>query len=167
MAADLGAVVTTITERLDTAYNWNTLEIGQVFRLPTLVEVTWDAIYKFAEATGDWTSLHFDHKKAVEAGYRGCIAHGGLTVNMLPGTLYRLNFWDETIDLLREITPKWRAAVYPGDRIHFELMVKAKFSKINDTRRGRVIFDFVIKNQRNEIVVTGMLSVFLKMRGDT
>lgn len=57
------------------------------------VHVDQDAVDRFAEVTGDHQWIHVDTERAVGSAYGGTIAHGYLTLSMLPAfaaRLYRL-----------------------------------------------------------------------------
>ena len=48
------------------------------------VEVTQDMIDKFAEATGDHQFIHIDPARAAQTPFGGTIAHGFLTLSLMP-----------------------------------------------------------------------------------
>ena len=48
------------------------------------VEVTQDMIDRFAEATGDHQFIHVDPARAAETPFGGTIAHGFLTLSLMP-----------------------------------------------------------------------------------
>ncbi len=48
------------------------------------IEVTQDRINKFAEATGDYQFIHLDAEKAKMTPFGGTIAHGFLTLSLIP-----------------------------------------------------------------------------------
>ena len=53
-------------------------------RVSGWVEVTQDMIDKFAEATGDHQFIHVDPAKAAMTPFGGTIAHGFLTLSLMP-----------------------------------------------------------------------------------
>ena len=162
MAADLGPLRITFRYRIPEPFIWEYFEKGRTFVFPNLIKITRWNMCLFALATGDWNPLHFFPWVARKAGYRGCIAHGGLVMNKLPGALCKLNFWNGTIDALRLTTQKYKLPIYPKDKVHFEMSVLDKQSKEGVDEAGLVKFDFKIKNQRNEEVVTGTLTAIIK-----
>ncbi len=57
---------------------------GEVIGVSDWFEVTQDRINKFAEATGDFQFIHVDEEKARLTPFGGTIAHGFLTLSLLP-----------------------------------------------------------------------------------
>ncbi|OYU33247.1 MaoC family dehydratase [Novosphingobium sp. PASSN1] len=58
--------------------------VGQVVGTSAWVEVTQERINKFAEATGDFQFIHIDAEKAKLTPFGGTIAHGFLTLSLIP-----------------------------------------------------------------------------------
>jgi len=69
-----------------TAVNLRDLEsrVGQEVGVSPWVEITQARIDQFAEATGDFQWIHVDQEKAKNSPFGGTIAHGFLTLSMLP-----------------------------------------------------------------------------------
>jgi acyl dehydratase len=61
--------------------------VGQVLGESQPHQVTQEQINEFADATGDHQWLHVDVERAKQGPYHGTIAHGFLTVSMLPTML--------------------------------------------------------------------------------
>ena len=57
---------------------------GQTIGTSEWFEVSQDRINKFAEATGDFQFIHLDEEKAKQTPFGGTIAHGFLTLSLLP-----------------------------------------------------------------------------------
>ena len=57
---------------------------GEVIGTSDWFEVSQDRINKFAEATGDFQFIHIDEEKAKLTPFGGTIAHGFLTLSLLP-----------------------------------------------------------------------------------
>lgn len=57
---------------------------GEVIGISDWFEVTQDRINKFADATGDHQFIHIDEEKAKLTPFGGTIAHGFLTLSLLP-----------------------------------------------------------------------------------
>ncbi|MCW4463245.1 MaoC family dehydratase [Sphingomonas sp. BT-65] len=80
-------------------------------RVSAWVEVTQDMIDKFAEATGDHQFIHVDPAKAAMTPFGGTIAHGFLTLSLMP--------------LLNSLTPQPRiegvkmGVNYGGNKVRF------------------------------------------------
>lgn len=58
--------------------------VGQVIGVSDWLEVSQDRINKFAEATGDFQFIHVDEEKAKLTPFGGTIAHGFLTLSLIP-----------------------------------------------------------------------------------
>jgi acyl dehydratase len=57
---------------------------GEVIGTSDWFDVTQDRINKFAEATGDFQFIHIDEEKAKLTPFGGTIAHGFLTLSLIP-----------------------------------------------------------------------------------
>lgn len=58
--------------------------VGQVVGTSKWIEVTQERINQFAEATGDFQFIHIDEEKAKLTPFGGTIAHGFLTLSLIP-----------------------------------------------------------------------------------
>ncbi len=58
--------------------------VGQELGVSPWVEIAQERIDQFAEATGDFQWIHVDREKARQSPFGGTIAHGFLTLSMLP-----------------------------------------------------------------------------------
>jgi acyl dehydratase len=66
--------------------------VGQEVAVSPWVEVSQDRIDQFAKATGDFQWIHVDQERAKQSPFGGTIAHGFLTLSLLPmGINYGLN----------------------------------------------------------------------------
>jgi acyl dehydratase len=59
-------------------------KVGQVIGISDWFEVSQERINKFAEATGDFQFIHVDLEKAKQTPFGGTIAHGFLTLSLIP-----------------------------------------------------------------------------------
>lgn len=59
-------------------------KVGQTIGTSDWFEVTQERINKFAEATGDFQFIHIDEEKAKLTPFGGTIAHGFLTLSLIP-----------------------------------------------------------------------------------
>jgi acyl dehydratase len=57
---------------------------GEVIGVSDWFEVSQERINKFAEATGDFQFIHIDEEKAKLTPFGGTIAHGFLTLSLIP-----------------------------------------------------------------------------------
>jgi len=62
--------------------------VGQEIGTSDWLRVTQDQINQFAEATGDHQWIHVDPVRAKDGPYGGTIAHGFLTLSLLPKMFY-------------------------------------------------------------------------------
>jgi acyl dehydratase len=58
--------------------------VGQECGVSPWVEISQERIDQFAEATGDFQWIHVDKERAKSSPFGGTIAHGFLTLSMLP-----------------------------------------------------------------------------------
>jgi acyl dehydratase len=58
--------------------------VGQQVGMSEWVEISQDRINKFAEATGDFQFIHVDPEAAAQTPFGGTIAHGFLTLSLIP-----------------------------------------------------------------------------------
>lgn len=58
--------------------------VGEVVGTSAWIEVTQERINQFAEATGDFQFIHIDEEKARLTPFGGTIAHGFLTLSLIP-----------------------------------------------------------------------------------
>jgi len=70
--------------------------VGQEMGTSDWVPVTQEQIDQFAEATGDHQWIHVDPVRAKEGPYGGTIAHGFLTLSLLPKMFYRVVHIEQT-----------------------------------------------------------------------
>lgn len=90
------------------------------------VEVTQQQVDRFADATGDHQWIHVDRERAADGPFGGTIAHGYLTLSMLPALIARL----------LEITDSAMGVNYGLDRLRLTAPVPVG-SKIR--ARGRLL----------------------------
>jgi acyl dehydratase len=57
---------------------------GEVIGVSDWFEVSQERINKFAEATGDFQFIHIDEERAKQTPFGGTIAHGFLTLSLIP-----------------------------------------------------------------------------------
>jgi acyl dehydratase len=64
--------------------------VGQELGVSDWLEVTQEAIDKFAEATGDYQFIHVDPERAAQTPFGGTIAHGYFTLSLAPRFSYEM-----------------------------------------------------------------------------
>jgi acyl dehydratase len=98
--------------------------VGSELGVSGWVEVTQERIDRFAEATGDRQWIHVDPERARrESPYRATVAHGYLTLSMLPVFIYEVI----RLDGVR------RSVNYGSNRVRFPAPVPA-----GSRLRGRI-----------------------------
>lgn len=131
--------------------------------LPWATVASHDMTY-FGLATGDRNVLHTDETFAKTTVLGGIAAHGELVVNTLFGALHTVNFWNKSLEALREKYVRFLAPVRPEDRVkHFLHVIELRESKSNPAL-GVVKFEFFTKNQRHERVAEGWFSVLMRKK---
>ena len=60
------------------------MQVGDVFGPSSWIEITQERIDRFAEATGDHQWIHVDPERAKNGPFGSTIAHGYLTLSLLP-----------------------------------------------------------------------------------
>jgi acyl dehydratase len=66
------------------------LNQGDVFGPSSWIDITQERIDQFAEATGDHQWIHVDPEKAKDGPFGSTIAHGYLTLSLLPVASYEV-----------------------------------------------------------------------------
>ncbi|MFA6270489.1 MAG: MaoC/PaaZ C-terminal domain-containing protein [Candidatus Paceibacterota bacterium] len=131
---------------------------GEVFVSPCRT-ITETDIVMFAAFTGDWHLLHTNVEYAAKTSYKERIAHGALGFSiglslplrlgpyvMLPKSF--IAFYG--VENLRFIGP-----IKIGDTILTEIRVNSLIEK--DNKRGILEYEGIVKNQRDEAVVSMVL----------
>ena len=89
--------------------------IGQEVAVSDWMTVTQERIDKFADATDDHQWIHVDRKRAAESRFGGTIAHGFLTLSLIPHFMYT------TVEL-----PKAKMSINYGlNKVRFPSPVRA------------------------------------------
>src|SRR5437588_10193138 len=76
MSTDTGRVVTTVAELKELS--------GQEIGLSDWLEITQERVNQFADATGDHQYIHVDPERAKQTFFGGTVAHGFLTLSLIP-----------------------------------------------------------------------------------
>ena len=71
------------------------IEVGAEFGPSSWVDVPQEKIQAFADATGDYQFIHVDPERAAQTPFGGTIAHGYLTLSLLPVMSYEVFPHDE------------------------------------------------------------------------
>ena len=124
------------------------------------VEVTADLIRRYAEVSGDRYTLHLDDEAARDLGFPSLIAHGILILGLADGLKFNSPVQFDAIASLGW-DMKFSKPVFAGDRIRVEITVKEKRATSRPDR-GIVTMEFVVKNQRGEIVQSGTNKLMMR-----
>jgi acyl dehydratase len=68
----------------------STIEVGAEFGPSSWIDVPQERIQAFADATGDHQFIHVDPERAAQTPFGGTIAHGYLTLSLLPAMSYEV-----------------------------------------------------------------------------
>jgi acyl dehydratase len=66
------------------------IEVGAEFGPSSWIDVPQEKIQAFADATGDHQFIHVDPDRAAQTPFGGTIAHGYLTLSLLPAMSYEV-----------------------------------------------------------------------------
>jgi 3-hydroxybutyryl-CoA dehydratase len=114
--------------------------------------ITETDLVMFAGLTGDFVELHTNEEYARQMPLGRRVAHGALTFSISIGLSTRMNLLEDTlitfagVDKLRFVAP-----VFIGDTIH--LVKRVVERRELDARRGTVVFESRVFNQRDELVL--------------
>lgn len=125
--------------------------VGEELGVSDWIEISQSRIYRFADATDDRQWIHLDPvRAAAESPYGTTVAHGYLTLSMLPRI---------TAEVF-SLKPRVAGINYGLDRVRFIAPVPA------DSRiRGRVVLDQVVRQKPDTIRVHMTVTVETE-RGD-
>jgi 3-hydroxybutyryl-CoA dehydratase len=127
--------------------------------------VTETDVVMFAALSGDYNQLHTDAEFAKETVFGERIAHGLLGLSLAAGLAWRIGFLEGTVEAFTALEWKFRAPIKLGDTIHVEAKV-SRTKKMAKLGGGIVIFDMVVKNQRDETVQKGQWTLVVKSKGE-
>jgi acyl dehydratase len=117
----------------------------------------------FAGLIGDFTTIHMDAEYAKTMPYGTRIAHGPLTSSCVIGLFAQLGIVDGTVVALLNFSFDMKSVVRGGDTVHGIITI-AEARKTSKKDRGVVKFAFDIRNQHDETVQLGSMTVLVKSR---
>lgn len=139
---------------------WEDFELGQRI-ITEAITVTETHIVNFAGVTGDFYILHTNEEYMKTTAFGTRIAHGPLTFCLAVGLVGQTGiFADSLVGFLGANNLRFPKAVKPGDTIHVEVEVTGKHGT-SKPERGVTIMQYVVKNQRDEIVATVDMSFMM------
>ncbi len=74
------------------------IEVGAEFGPSSWIDVPQERIQAFADATGDYQFIHVDPERAAQTPFGGTVAHGYLTLSLLPAMSYEVVPHEEEAD---------------------------------------------------------------------
>lgn len=88
--------------------------VGQELEPSSWLEITQERVNRFADATNDHQFIHVDLEKAAKTPFRGTIAHGFLTLSLVPfltaekarkveGTVMGINYGSDKVRFLSPV----------------------------------------------------------------
>ncbi len=104
-----------------------------------------EEVQAFGDLTRDYNPVHYEPRWAAQKGFVGPICHGLLVGGMICEAGGQWGW------LASGMSFRFRAPVYPGDTVSCEMTVVA----VDERQRARA--EFVLTNQRGDVVVTGEL----------
>lgn len=126
--------------------------VGQQIGVSDYVEVTQERINLFADATLDHQWIHVDTERAkVESPYKGTIAHGYLTLSLLP------HMWNQIIEVnnLKMMINygmdkmKFGQPVLPGQRIRLVTHLQT-LQNLRGVAKAEIKFAIEIEGERKK-----------------
>jgi acyl dehydratase len=117
----------------------------------------------FAGLVGDFSTIHVDAEYAKTMPYGKRIAHGPLTTSCAIGQFAQLGLVDGTVVALLNFNFDMKAVVGIGDTIHAIITI-AEARPTSKKITGVVKFGYDIRNQHNETVQLGSMTVLVKSR---
>lgn len=128
----------------------------------TGITITEAHIVDFAGVTGDHFGLHMDAEYAATTQFGQRVAHGLLVLSCGAGLVPLER--GRVLAFLGMKDVRFLAPTFIGDTIHPEMEIMAKEEK---SFGGVVTIHEIIKNQRDETLITAMLEVLMGSRPQT
>ncbi len=119
--------------------------VGQEVGLSRWFEVGQGRIDAFADVTEDWQFIHVDPAAAAGTPFRGTVAHGFLTLSMLPAMAY---------DALPNVSNRMMAVNYGFDKVRFVSPVPSG-SRI----RARFVLKEITARTEKEVMMRNEVTV--------
>ncbi|GAB3053107.1 MaoC/PaaZ C-terminal domain-containing protein [Virgibacillus ainsalahensis] len=139
---------------------YNEFEVDDTF-FTNEVTLTKEEIKEFAEKY-DPQYLHMDEESAKQSRYGSLIASGFQTLAVIWGEFIRMDILGEDcLGGLGAERIRWKAPVFPNDRLSGEFTIQNK-KETSDKTRGILSLEITIRNQHGQTVLTGKPEVFVK-----
>ena len=133
-------------------------EVGENLDARTLSPVTRLQLIKYAGASGDFNPIHTVDEAAKEAGLKGVIAHGMLTLATM-GLLFSPHLEHGYV---KDFRARFSGMVYVGD----VLEIGGRVTGVEETEEGRLYaFDVFSRRGEDDVVASGIVGFLVY--GDT
>lgn len=140
------------------------LEAGQTF-LSAGRTVTEADVVAFAGLSGDFNPIHTDAEFAASTIYGQRVVYGMLGLSMATGLIDRIGVFSGSAIAIVGISEwKFTAPIFIGDTIHLEVRILTVTPSRSKPDRGVVGREFILKNQRGEVVQRGRIDVLVRRR---
>ena len=138
--------------------------IGQDLEPSSWLEITQQRVNQFADATNDHQFIHVDPEKASQTPFGGPIAHGFLTLSLLPFL---------TGEKAKEIDGLVMAINYGSDKVRFlqpvrvgsRIRAQQKILEVVEKRPGqwltKTLVTIEIENEQKPALITEYLAMFI------
>ena len=144
-------------------YYFEDFEVGDKFVTPSRTIGLFE-IGQFAGLSGDFNPIHTDATFGEASKFGQRIAHGLLGLSVLTGLVNRLGIFEaSTIALLGIEDWRFVNPIFADDTIHGVLEIKGK-RLTSDGRRGVLVREYHLVNQREEILQHGVMPLLVKCR---
>ena len=121
-------------------------------------------VVAFAGLSGDYNQMHVDADFSQKGIFGARVAHGLLVLSVASGLAVQTGVMEGTVLAFREIEQwKFSRPVFLGDTVRVELVVAQK----KEYRRlggGSVTITVNVKNQKDEVVMSGVWIVLIASR---
>ncbi len=117
----------------------------------------------FAGLVGDFSTIHTDEQYARTMPHGTRIAHGPLTSSCAIGLFAQVGLVDGTVIALLNFNFDMKAVVRGGDTIH--ALITIDEARVTSKKNSGVVkFGFDVRNQNDETVQLGSMTVLVKSR---
>jgi acyl dehydratase len=138
--------------------------IGQDLEPSSWLEITQQRVNQFADATNDHQFIHVDPEKAAQTPFGGPIAHGFLTLSLLPfltgeksnaidGLVMGINYGSDKVRFLQPV------------RVGSRIRAQQKILEVVEKRPGqwltRTLVTIEIENEQKPALISEYLAMFI------
>jgi 3-hydroxybutyryl-CoA dehydratase len=123
--------------------------------------ITETDVVNFAGLSGDFNQMHVDAAFSLKTVFGQRVAHGLLVLSVVSGLAVQTGVMEGTVLAFREVDQwKFSRPVFLGDTVHAELVVK-ETKELRRLGGGSVTIDLHVKNQKDEVVQSGVWVVLI------